>query len=590
MTISNENTRVAVTAGGLSTFTYNFRILNEADLLVILKSAAGVETTQTLTTHYTVTGVGNASGGTIVFGSTPTATDVVNIVLDPELKQLLDFTAAGPFPAESLESGLDSQLNVNKRTRDLVDRSLNLPDGDVDGSGAYDANSNRIKDLATPTGANDAATKSYTDSVVAAAVIDPSVTVTPYAATILDDANAAAARSTLGGGAKGVAIFQDATSADVMTELGMTTFSQDLLTGNGNAQAWRDDLLTEAQIPLANILDNSDFQVWQWGTSFTSTVPYTNATHDNSYVADQWKLLSDGNDIADVSRTGVNDVPPGAKSGITVTQNATANTKWGIWQVLESRVCEPLAGLEVTLSVYIKTGTDDLEHFELLAAEWSGTADDIGTSDPISAWNGAAVRPSFAGDWAFISGSQGSPVSSGTGWERFSVTFTMPASPNNVGILLCTKDNSFSAGASVQISGFKLEIGSTMTRYESKPYSVELAQCQRFYAKTFQDEVFPKDNVGFIGALGAMVNEWGGSSYAVALCWSLPVEMLKNPATVSYNPGSGTAGRFRSVAGVDRSVNTVLVDDQKKVMLSAAGSAGVVAEIYYVHATADARL
>ena len=590
MTISNENTRVAVTAGGLSTFTYNFRILNEADLLVILKSAAGVETTQTLTTHYTVTGVGNASGGTIVFGSTPTATDVVNIVLDPELKQLLDFTAAGPFPAESLESGLDSQLNVNKRTRDLVDRSLNLPDGDVDGSGAYDANSNRIKDLATPTGANDAATKSYTDSVVAAAVIDPSVTVTPYAATILDDANAAAARSTLGGGAKGVAIFQDATSADVMTELGMTTFSQDLLTGNGNAQAWRDDLLTEAQIPLANVLDNSDFQVWQWGTSFTSTVPYTNATHDNSYVADQWKLLSDGNDIADVSRTGVNDVPPGAKSGITVTQNATANTKWGIWQVLESRVCEPLAGLEVTLSVYIKTGTDDLEHFELLAAEWSGTADDIGTSDPISAWNGAAVRPSFAGDWAFISGSQGSPVSSGTGWERFSVTFTMPASPNNVGILLCTKDNSFSAGASVQISGFKLEIGSTMTRYESKPYSVELAQCQRFYAKTFQDEVFPKDNVGFIGALGAMVNEWGGSSYAVALCWSLPVEMLKNPATVSYNPGSGTAGRFRSVAGVDRSVNTVLVDDQKKVMLSAAGSAGVVAEIYYVHATADARL
>jgi len=307
-------------------------------------------------------------------------------------------------------------------------------------------------------------------------------------------------------------------------------------------------------------------------------------------VADQWKLLSDGNDIADVARTGVNGAPPGAKGAMTVTQNATANKKWGVWQVLESRVCEPLAGLDVTLSAYIKTGTGSLESFKLLAAEWQGTADSITTSDPISAWNGAAVRPSFGTSWALISGAEVSPVSSGTGWERFSVTFTMPSSPNNVGILLCTNDSSFSAGAWVQISGFKLEIGSTMTRYESKPYSVELAQCQRFYAKTFQDEVFPKDNVGFIGALGTMVNEWGGSSYAVALCWSLPVEMLKNPATVSYNPGSGTAGRFRSVAGVDRSVNTVLVDDQKKVMLSAAGSAGVVAEIYYVHATADARL
>tara|TARA_R110000822_G_scaffold107565_2_gene236432 strand:- start:18 stop:1697 length:1680 start_codon:yes stop_codon:yes gene_type:complete len=559
-------------------------------LKVVVQSAAGVDSVKTITTHYTVSGVGSSVGGAVVFVTAPVLGETVSIILDPELTQLTDYSTGGAFPAQSHEDALDKQLNVNKRTRDLVDRSLNLPDGDVDGSGAYDANSNRITDLATPTGANDAATKSYTDSVVAAAVIDPSVTVTPYAATILDDANAAAARSTLGGGSKGVAIFQDATSADVMTELGMTTFSQDLLTGNGNAQAWRDDLLTEAQIPLANVLDNSDFQVWQWGTSFTSTVPYAGATNDDSYIADQWKLLSDGNDIADVSRTGVNDVPQGAKSGITVTQNATANTKWGIWQVLESRVCEPLAGLEVTLSVYIKTGTDDLEHFELLAAEWSGTADDIGTSDPISAWNNAAVRPSFAGDWAFISGSQGIAVSSGPGWERVYVTFTMPASPNNVGILLCTKDNSFSAGASVQISGFKLEIGSTMTRYESKPYSVELAQCQRFYAKTFQDEVFPKDNVGFIGALGTMVNEWGGSSYAVALCWSLPVEMLKNPATVSYNPGSGTAGRFRSVAGVDRSVNTVLVDDQKKVMLSAAGSAGGIAEIYYVQATADARL
>ena len=567
MTISNENTRVVVTAGGLSTFTYTFRILNAADLLVILKSAAGVETTQTLITHYTVTGVGNASGGTIVFVAPPTATDVVNIVLDPDLTQLLDFTAAGPFPAESLESGLDSQLNVNKRTRDLVDRSLNLPDGDVDGSGAYDANSNRIKDLATPTGANDAATKSYTDSVVAAAVIDPSVTVTPYAATILDDANAAAARLTLG--------------------LEVTTFSQDLLV-NGNAAAWRSDLQTDSLYPRANVLDNSDFQVWQWGTSFTSTVPYTNATHDDSYIADQWKLLSDGNDIADVSRTGVNDVPQGAKSGITVTQNATANKKWGIWQVLESRVCEPLAGLAVTLSVYIKTNTDNLESFKLLATEWSGTADDIGTSDPISAWNGAEVRPSFGTSWDLISGAEVNPVSLGTGWERFSVTFTMPSSPNNVGILLCTNDSSFSAGASVQISGFKLEIGSTMTRYESKPYSVELAQCQRFYAKTFDELVYPVQNIGSdVGGLTSMI--WDGPSQRyVHADWRFPVPMLSIPTVTTYNPRAADSGWRDFGNSATKAVGPITPDKQGVSIESDAAVTAV--DGYHIHATADARL
>jgi hypothetical protein len=39
----------------------------DSDLVVIIRSSTGTETTKTLTTHYTVTGAGSASGGTVVF-------------------------------------------------------------------------------------------------------------------------------------------------------------------------------------------------------------------------------------------------------------------------------------------------------------------------------------------------------------------------------------------------------------------------------------------------------------------------------------------------------------------------------------------
>ena len=47
------------------TFAYGFRFLQDTDLEVIIRSATGTETIKTLTTHYTVTGAGSASGGKV---------------------------------------------------------------------------------------------------------------------------------------------------------------------------------------------------------------------------------------------------------------------------------------------------------------------------------------------------------------------------------------------------------------------------------------------------------------------------------------------------------------------------------------------
>lgn len=131
MTISSQLKRLSYSGNGSTTsFAYSFRILDQASLKVVVQSAAGVDSVKTITTDYTVSGVGSSVGGAVVFVTAPILGETVSIILDPELTQLTDYSTGGAFPAQSHEDALDKQLNLNKRTRDLVDRSIHISDGD----------------------------------------------------------------------------------------------------------------------------------------------------------------------------------------------------------------------------------------------------------------------------------------------------------------------------------------------------------------------------------------------------------------------------------------------------------------------------
>lgn len=135
MTIENENVRQQhPVVNGQADYGFNFKILKQTDLKVVLSTSAGVDTVQTLTTHYTVSGVGSQNGGTVTFttGNIPATSSsaTVTLVLDTELKQTMDLSYAVAIDSEALEGSLDTNLNINKRTRDLVDRSIHISDGD----------------------------------------------------------------------------------------------------------------------------------------------------------------------------------------------------------------------------------------------------------------------------------------------------------------------------------------------------------------------------------------------------------------------------------------------------------------------------
>jgi hypothetical protein len=129
MTISSTTVKNSYSGNGtLNTFNYTFKIFADSDLQVIIRDASATETVKTLTTHYTVTGAGNANGGTIVFtaGNIPSATETVVIRRAVPQTQAIDYIANDPFPAESHEEGLDRSMMSIQQLQEEVDRSIKL--------------------------------------------------------------------------------------------------------------------------------------------------------------------------------------------------------------------------------------------------------------------------------------------------------------------------------------------------------------------------------------------------------------------------------------------------------------------------------
>ena len=129
MTISSTTVKNSYSGNGtLDTFNYTFKIFANADIQVIIRDATGTETVKNLTTHYTVTGAGSASGGTIVFtsGNIPTATETVVLRRASPQTQSIDYIANDAFPAESHEEGLDRSMMAIQQLQEEVDRSIKL--------------------------------------------------------------------------------------------------------------------------------------------------------------------------------------------------------------------------------------------------------------------------------------------------------------------------------------------------------------------------------------------------------------------------------------------------------------------------------
>jgi len=99
---------------GQTTFTYNWLIYNESDLSVYKRATGTVANDSTdiltLTTDYTVTGVGDEDGGTVVLNAGATLNDVVTIIGNTTKQRLTVYASTDKFSETAFNTDFNSEV------------------------------------------------------------------------------------------------------------------------------------------------------------------------------------------------------------------------------------------------------------------------------------------------------------------------------------------------------------------------------------------------------------------------------------------------------------------------------------------------
>ena len=209
----------------------------------------------------------------------------------------------------------------------------------------------------------------------------------------------------------------------------------------------------------SNTLINGGFSYWSQGTSFNSeTIP---PNDNNTRLIDKWYLLSDGNNVVNISQSI--DVPGNSGLLYSVKQNVLANKRWGFITFIDGKTTKLYSGAMVTLYIYAKTLAPKL-NAKLAALRWSGAIDKYPT-DVIANWN-SLPNPTLKNDWNYISNSQ--PMLHLTpGWARYSVRLSLPTvNNNNLAILFWVHDATFSYNDEIYISGAMLHGGDIPSSFD----------------------------------------------------------------------------------------------------------------------------
>jgi hypothetical protein len=262
-----------------------------------------------------------------------------------------------------------------------------------------------------------------------------------------------------------------------------------------------------------NFALNSDFTIWQRGTSITPT------SNGGAYTADRWFGTRGSNTSLTVSQqtAGNLSVTPNQAfryySRVQRTASSTTTSSVDFGQMFETSQVTLLAGQTVTLSGFIRKG-----------ANFSATSDALvmsiieGTGTDQKQMDGG-----YTGSNVAVTGTKTLTSS----WQRFSITGTIATTSTEITIKFSyTPTGTAGAADYFDIVGVQLELGSVPTAWNLATGTLqgELAACQRYYYRTVADNVYTQFGNGAAkSTLGAQI------------MIPFPVTMRTAPSALTYS-------------------------------------------------------
>jgi hypothetical protein len=256
----------------------------------------------------------------------------------------------------------------------------------------------------------------------------------------------------------------------VLDEDDMASDSDTNLVTQQSIKKYVDDSAGGGGGEVVNRLDNNNFDAWDITTIDATTVPINS---DDTEVIPAWRLLSDGNDIVDITQY-TTSLPDTARYALQA-EVETANKKFGFIQILQSRDSIPLAGETVSLSFAARTETGKvIENIRAAVLAWSG-AEDSATTDVVSAWAIEGTNPTLVANWTY----ENTPANLNVGgtldtWQIFSVENVAidTASTTQIAVFVWVDDTDAAVGDVLQLGTFKLEIGAAATTFTPDRFNI----------------------------------------------------------------------------------------------------------------------
>ena len=116
--------------GSVVAFTYAFKISDATFIQVLVKTdLTGTESVRAIgtgSTNYAVTGVGEASGGTVTFVTAPTSAETVVLRRSTAQTQAMDLIDNDPMSANTIETAHDKSIAISQELQEQLDRTIKI--------------------------------------------------------------------------------------------------------------------------------------------------------------------------------------------------------------------------------------------------------------------------------------------------------------------------------------------------------------------------------------------------------------------------------------------------------------------------------